>query len=270
MIRTYTVQYNRATNHINGLDELTKGSELNYSLSACSSVTRGHLAAGQSFETVADALANASVAGGRRLCKNCEKAAKAALARDEAAAATERLRQEVMAQESREAVEAAAQETPADEPTEAPIYTITVRYRINRPPFQGHMFLVPMITPNKLLGDVRRELRESLNLAPDELSVIQINILEAPVDGSPLEIPTDYPTITLAPGIYYRPLVMNTGTPCNYTLHWARLIDRGLVYSIRRDVTPGASREVVLADATPAEVREFLAEVGMEIAPGLS
>jgi hypothetical protein len=74
---SYTIRYNRTTNHIEGLEVLTAGSETAWSQNACGSLTRGGLAVGKTYETVGQALKGARVS--RKLCKNCEKAAGAAL-----------------------------------------------------------------------------------------------------------------------------------------------------------------------------------------------
>lgn len=75
---SYTIRYNRTTNHIEGLEVLTAGSETQWSQNACGALTRGGLAVGKTVETVEQALKAARVS--RKLCKNCEKAAEAALA----------------------------------------------------------------------------------------------------------------------------------------------------------------------------------------------
>jgi len=78
-MNTYTIRYNRATNHISGLNIRTKGSEMNYAQNACGSITRGGLADGKTFDNVVEALEAARKAGGRKLCKKCEAAAQAML-----------------------------------------------------------------------------------------------------------------------------------------------------------------------------------------------
>lgn len=74
---TYTIRYNRTTNHIAGIAESTIGSELNYSLSACGALSRNahRLATGRTVETIEDALRIARSAGGRAICQSCETAA---------------------------------------------------------------------------------------------------------------------------------------------------------------------------------------------------
>lgn len=90
---TYTIKYNRATNHISGLDCATKGGGNDmdghisyYAESACGSLSRSshRMATGKSFENVEDALTAARITGGRKLCKNCEKAALAAIESEKA------------------------------------------------------------------------------------------------------------------------------------------------------------------------------------------
>jgi hypothetical protein len=83
----YTIRYNRTTNHIDGISARTTGGGndmgshvSDYSLSACGALTRGRFGAGKSFESLADALEAARLAGGRKLCKTCEKAALAQIA----------------------------------------------------------------------------------------------------------------------------------------------------------------------------------------------
>lgn len=89
---SYTIRYNRSTTHIEGCDAATQstGEERGgvveyYAQSACGSLTRyGHsMAVGKTYEDAAEALeagrANAA-ASGRKFCKNCEIAAKWAVA----------------------------------------------------------------------------------------------------------------------------------------------------------------------------------------------
>jgi hypothetical protein len=80
----FTVKYNRTTNHIDGLAIRSTGGGndmgdhvSDYALSACPSLTRYNFADGAQFEDVEDALEAARKAGGRKLCKHCEKAAEA-------------------------------------------------------------------------------------------------------------------------------------------------------------------------------------------------
>jgi hypothetical protein len=77
---TYTIRYNRTTNHIDGLKIRTAGSEMNYSKSACGSLSRsGHkMARGASSENLAEILATAKI-GGRKICQKCLDAAEAML-----------------------------------------------------------------------------------------------------------------------------------------------------------------------------------------------
>lgn len=89
----YTIRYNGKTNHIEGLQEVTTGAHTDanvtgvvsyYAQSPCASLTRSgfRMAVGQSFETASEALSAAEAsakATGRKLCKNCVKAAKWAI-----------------------------------------------------------------------------------------------------------------------------------------------------------------------------------------------
>lgn len=83
---TYTIKYNRTTNHIDGVVARNRGEgrELGgvigyYAQNACGAITRGRFAEGKSFESLADTIEAARKAGGRKLCKTCEKAATALL-----------------------------------------------------------------------------------------------------------------------------------------------------------------------------------------------
>jgi hypothetical protein len=87
----FSIKYNRTTNHIAGIAERTVsnqsaenanryGAVAYYAENACGSLTRYRFADGASFESLAEALEAARKAGGRKLCKTCEKAAEAALA----------------------------------------------------------------------------------------------------------------------------------------------------------------------------------------------
>jgi hypothetical protein len=96
----FSIKYNRTTNHIAGIAERTVsnqsaenanryGAVAYYAENACGSLTRYRFADGASFESLAEALEAARKAGGRKLCKTCEKAAEAALAAAEAATVVE-------------------------------------------------------------------------------------------------------------------------------------------------------------------------------------
>jgi hypothetical protein len=94
---SYTIKYNRSTNHIAGIEckdqstgEEKGGVVRDYAQNACNSLTRYALATGKSYEDISIALAAARIAGRRRLCKNCEKAATALV---EAEVAAEELAQ---------------------------------------------------------------------------------------------------------------------------------------------------------------------------------
>lgn len=83
----FTVKYNRATNHIDGLTVRTTGGGndvgdhvSDYAQNACPSLTRYRFAQGATLNTVAEALDAARKAGGRKLCRHCEKAAEAMIA----------------------------------------------------------------------------------------------------------------------------------------------------------------------------------------------
>lgn len=76
-MNAYTIRYNRTTNHIEGLEVRTAGSDTAWSMSACGALTRGYLAVGKSFDTPEAALAAAGLS--RKLCKNCKSAAEAAI-----------------------------------------------------------------------------------------------------------------------------------------------------------------------------------------------
>ncbi|MDX2390196.1 hypothetical protein NJL88_08975 [Streptomyces sp. DK15] len=82
----FTIKYNAATNHIDGVAVRTAGEGVEaggtvsyYAQNACGSITRYRLAEGKAYESLADAL-DAAHKGGRKLCKTCEKAALAQLA----------------------------------------------------------------------------------------------------------------------------------------------------------------------------------------------
>lgn len=90
---SYTIRSNGKTNHIEGLQEVTTGARTDanvtgvvsyYAQSPCASLTRSgsRMAVGQSFETAKEALSAAeasAAATGRKVCKNCAKAAKWAI-----------------------------------------------------------------------------------------------------------------------------------------------------------------------------------------------
>ncbi|MGH8882153.1 MAG: hypothetical protein ACRD0P_33200, partial [Stackebrandtia sp.] len=85
---TYTIRYNRATNHIEGITERTTARESRdhgvvgyYAVTACPALSRTgiQLAYGQTIDSLADAVRDAEF-GERRLCTACRKAADAELA----------------------------------------------------------------------------------------------------------------------------------------------------------------------------------------------
>jgi len=85
----FSIRYNRATNHIAGIECKSQGPAVDrsaetgvvayYAENACGVLTRGRLAQGASYERLQDALDAARITGGRKVCKTCEKAALAAL-----------------------------------------------------------------------------------------------------------------------------------------------------------------------------------------------
>lgn len=92
----FGLKVNKSTIHITGLEAASTalGNEIGgvvgyYAESACSALTRGRFATtGKQVETAAEALAVAqsnSRATGRKICKNCLKAAETQIAADEAA-----------------------------------------------------------------------------------------------------------------------------------------------------------------------------------------
>lgn len=85
---TYTIKYNKSTNHIAGITERTTGSELSYAVSACPALSRSgsRMAVGPSFEDISDALSAARVsakANRRNVCRTCEGAAESLRVDDE-------------------------------------------------------------------------------------------------------------------------------------------------------------------------------------------
>lgn len=81
MDQVFTLKYNRTTNHIEGLDIRTAGTEMEYSKNACPSLSRGtRFATSNLGGDIREALRLARITGGRKLCKHCEKAAEAMIA----------------------------------------------------------------------------------------------------------------------------------------------------------------------------------------------
>jgi hypothetical protein len=82
---SYTIKYNRNTNHIAGVSERTRsnggdkgGSVTYYAQSTCSVLSSSpYLATGKSFERLADAVAALERPQDRKACKKCLAAAKA-------------------------------------------------------------------------------------------------------------------------------------------------------------------------------------------------
>ncbi len=82
---TYTIMYNRNTNHLAGVAIRTAGdgNSPEHSFNACGALTRGNLAVGRSFGNLSDAaeaLETKSRATGRKTCGTCLKAIKAQMA----------------------------------------------------------------------------------------------------------------------------------------------------------------------------------------------
>lgn len=80
----YTIRYNARTVHLEGIAERTTGAVSYYAQSACAALTRSgsEMSVGESFDTAREALSTAQASAdamGRKVCKNCEKAAKWAI-----------------------------------------------------------------------------------------------------------------------------------------------------------------------------------------------
>lgn len=78
----YSVRRAKVTVHIDGLDIRTAGSEFNYAQNTCGAITRNgrSMTWGKQSEDLAEILEAArNDAMGRKLCKNCERAAEAQL-----------------------------------------------------------------------------------------------------------------------------------------------------------------------------------------------
>jgi hypothetical protein len=78
---TYTIRYNRTTNHIAGIEVRSEGSQLDYARTACPALSRSatRMATGPVVTDLAEALKIARSRGGRKICRSCEAAAEAAL-----------------------------------------------------------------------------------------------------------------------------------------------------------------------------------------------
>lgn len=75
----YTIRYNRTTDHIEGISERSKGSQMNYALSACPALSRSgaRFAVGKSSDDLAEIMK--SFGKTRKACKKCLEAAQAVL-----------------------------------------------------------------------------------------------------------------------------------------------------------------------------------------------
>lgn len=79
MNKVYTLKYKTGAVHIAGLDEVLRGGEFNYSLSACGALSRSNFwATGKSSEDLAEVVKAAQYVG-KGLCKKCAKTAQAVL-----------------------------------------------------------------------------------------------------------------------------------------------------------------------------------------------
>lgn len=85
-------------------------------------------------------------------------------------------------------------------------------------------------------------------------------------ENTPAEIPTDAPTVTIAPGIYHRPIVTQNGSPTSYRIHWFRALSGEFVYAVRRTPGLGALSHFVIQDATRENVTEWLDHKGFRLA----
>ena len=75
----YTIKYKTGAVHIEGLPEKLTGSQMNYSLSACSALSRSNFwAVGPQSEDLAEIVDKAQYYG-KRICLKCEKVARAIL-----------------------------------------------------------------------------------------------------------------------------------------------------------------------------------------------
>lgn len=88
---SYTVKYNRSTNHIAGIEAkcTSEGNEsggvvATYAQNSCGVLTRGNLATGKTYATIQEAY-DAARKHTRRICKNCAKAAMALIEAEQAA-----------------------------------------------------------------------------------------------------------------------------------------------------------------------------------------
>jgi hypothetical protein len=78
----FTIKYNRNTNHIDGLDIRSAGTEMDYAKSSCPTLSRNGyaLATGRKLDTVEEALKavrSSQRATGRKACRHCVAAAEA-------------------------------------------------------------------------------------------------------------------------------------------------------------------------------------------------
>lgn len=153
----------------------------------------------------------------------------------------------------------------------SPQTVIMALYRITTAPFVGHLFKTPMVVENHLLGTVVREIAKAMDVDQEHVNVHRIEILEdwderaVRLTG---ELPTEAPTTTIAPGIYFRPIVTSPGLRgTSYTLRWARIIGKGTVYTITRKNAFSFESDVVIENATFADVQAWLWNRDLIIAP---
>lgn len=75
----FYIKANRTSVHIAGITERTKGSAFDYSLSACAALSRSvrfqTLQTGEDLGATLTAARLQAAISGRKMCKNCEKAA---------------------------------------------------------------------------------------------------------------------------------------------------------------------------------------------------
>ena len=74
---TYTVKYTKTAYHLSGIETATTGTQMDYPVTACPSLSRGQskMATGKSFDDLAEALKSMETSARVRGAKACAKCA---------------------------------------------------------------------------------------------------------------------------------------------------------------------------------------------------
>lgn len=162
-------------------------------------------------------------------------------------------------------------------------YLVRVTFTTTAPGYGKAEYVYPVRTWSPLLGTVRAVLATRLDVPEPGLSLSRIEIVEFPeeaveyapapamtvqqtADFPPSVISLDAPTVTVAPGIYTRPVVTASGYSTSYTVRWARVEGGTFAYQITRKDDLASETAYVVQDATFGQVKTWLRWKGFKLA----